>query len=404
MRVSVVFETTALLTDKAPVDWDIPYLNLVVLGVSEQSPHTLLKKLKEIETLMGRDQQAARWSPRVIDLDILAYGDQIVSTEILTLPHPELLNRPFFLRQMAELDPEWVHPTSHLTLTEMLHSQTTFDPSQTRCFASSTQFVGIVNVTPDSFSDGGKYLHIDQAIKRIEELINQGAAVIDIGAQSTRPSALSLTADDEWDRLKPVFEYLAQDFTPKRSKPQISLDSFYPEVIEKALEYYPIDWVNDVSGTNNLHLLEIVKSHPLKLVLTHSVTVPASPNHVIEFDTSPIKIVYEWAKDKLEKLHAINIPKEKIILDPGIGFGKTQLQSVSLLRNCHLLKTLGCEILVGHSRKSYLKLLTTSPDRDFETVGSSLYLAEKGIDYLRVHNVEAHQKTLTAFQLLKGSS
>jgi len=322
---------------------------------------------------------------------------------MLTLPHPELLNRPFFLRQMAELDSEWLHPTSDLTLTEMLHSQTTFDASQNRCFASSTQLVGIVNITPDSFSDGGKYLHIDQAIKRIEELMNQGAAVIDIGAQSTRPNALNLTIEDEWNRLKPVFEYLAQNFTHKLSKPKISLDSFYPEVIEKALQHYPIDWINDVSGTNNLHLLEIVKSHPLNLVLTHSVTVPASPNHVIEFDRSPIKIVYEWAKDKLEKLQSIDISKEKIILDPGIGFGKTQVQSVSLLRNSHLLKTLGCEILVGHSRKSYLKLLTTSPDRDFETVGSSLYLAEKGIDYLRVHNVEAHQKALTAFQLLRGS-
>ena len=263
--------------------------------------------------------------------------------------------------------------------------------------------MAIVNITPDSFSDGGKYVHVDQALKRINELANQGAAVIDIGAQSTRPFAAHVTEQEEWDRLKPIFEYLSQNFTHKFSKPKISLDSFYPEVIEKALEYYPIDWINDVSGTNNEHLLEIVKSRPLKLVLTHSVTVPASPNHVIQFDESPIKIVHDWSKDKLEKLQAINIPKEKIILDPGIGFGKTQVQSVSLMRNCHLLKSLGCEILVGHSRKSFLKLLTTSPDRDFETVGSSFYLAEKGIDYLRVHNVEAHQKAFTAFQLLQGS-
>jgi len=122
----------------------------------------------------------------------------------------------------------------------------------------------------------------------------------------------------------------------------------------------------------------------------------------LPFDRSPISYLECWAEEKIKQLDKIGISKERVILDPGIGFGKSSFQSLSLLREVDVLKKTGCEILVGHSRKSFLKVVTSAQDRDLETVGISQFLLEKGVDYLRVHNVEAHQRSLTAAALLRG--
>ena len=120
----------------------------------------------------------------------------------------------------------------------------------------------------------------------------------------------------------------------------------------------------------------------------------------MSFEKSPIAHLEEWIEIKMKQLDKFGISKERIILDPGIGFGKSPFQSLSLLRDIDLLKKTGCEILVGHSRKSFLKIVSQSSDRDLETIGISHALLRKGVDYLRVHNVEAHQRSLTASVLL----
>jgi dihydropteroate synthase/2-amino-4-hydroxy-6-hydroxymethyldihydropteridine diphosphokinase len=406
MRTSVIFETKALLPEGAPPRWDLPYLNLVVSGKTTLSPLLLLKKLKEIERELGRDQEALRWAPRVIDLDILAFDEEVFAEETLTIPHQELMNRPFLVSLMASLNANFRYPVpglpySHLTLGEIIHSHIQFDPGESKCFTPRTHLVGIVNVTPDSFSDGGKYLHAKQAVERIHELAAQGAAVIDIGGESTRPGAISLSIEEEWRRLQPVLDLLQHDFQARPAKPQISLDSYHPEVIERALQHYPIDWINDVSGGKDERLLQIVAKTSCKIVLNHSLTVPAS-KAVLPFEKSAISSIHEWAEMKIRELEERGISRERIILDPGIGFGKSPLQSLALLREIELLQETGCEILVGHSRKSFLKFISHAPDRDIETVGISHSLVRKGVDYLRVHNVEAHQRSLSAASLLEG--
>lgn len=399
----MIFETKAILQSESPKEWDLPYLNLVVTGTSSLTPFALLETLKEIEREMGRDFQAQRWAPRVIDLDILAWNDLILWEEKLQIPHPELMNRPFLVRQMASLNAEWRYPVSgfaysHLTLAEILHTYLYFDRHEVKCFMPFPQMVGIVNVTPDSFTDGGNYFQAEKALQRIHELADQGAAVIDIGAQSTHPGAAILSAEEEWGRLQPVLELLQQSFQDFQARPQISLDSYYPEVIQKALRSYPINWINDVSGGKDPRLLEVVAETSCKLILTHSLTVPATKEVILPFDKCPLIYLCEWAEKKLGELKSYGIERDQIILDPGIGFGKTHLQSFSILRGIDHLKKFGCEILVGHSRK----LGSKASDRDLETLGVSHCLLKKGIGYLRVHHVEAHQRSLTARALVEG--
>lgn len=407
MRVSVVFETKAILPSGAPSSWNLPYLNLVVAGESSLSPCSLLSTLKSFEKELGRDLNASRWAPRIIDLDILAWDDRVVSEDGLKLPHPELMNRPFLVNLMASLRPCWRYPVSgfpysHSTLAEILHSHIKFNAEESKCFLPFPQLVGIVNITPDSFSDGGKYFHAEKATQQIQELADHGAAIIDIGAQSTRPEATRISTDEEWDRLQSVLDLVAQNFRERPAKPLISLDSYNRETIRRALGCYPIDWINDVSGGKDEELLQIVAETNCKIVVNHSLTVPASGKFVLPFDRSPMSYLKCWAEKKIKQLDKFGIPKERVIFDPGIGFGKSPFQSLSLLREIDVLKKTGCEILVGHSRKSFLEIVTNARDRDLETIGVSHFLAGKGVDYLRVHNIEAHQRSLTAAALLRG--
>jgi 2-amino-4-hydroxy-6-hydroxymethyldihydropteridine diphosphokinase/dihydropteroate synthase len=407
MRVSVILETKALLPPGAPHSWNLPYLNLVVMGTTSLTPCSLLKTLKKFEKELGRDLTAPRWAPRIIDLDILAWDDRVISETTLKLPHPELTNRPFLMNLMASLQANWRYPVpeslySHLTLSEILHSHIPFNPEENKCFLPFPQLVGIVNITPDSFSDGMKYLHAEKAVRRMQELTAHGAAIIDIGAQSTRPGATLVSSQEEWQRLKPVLDIVAQTFRDLPAKPQISLDSYNPKIIKKALERYPIHWINDVNGGKDEQLLQIVAETNCKIVINHSLTVPHSRELVLPFNRNPMSYLSDWAEKKMKQLDKFGLSKERIILDPGIGFGKSAFQSLSLLREIEGLKKEGCEILVGHSRKSFLNIVTEALDRDVETVGISHSLLNRKVDYLRVHNVEAHQRSLTASALLEG--
>jgi 2-amino-4-hydroxy-6-hydroxymethyldihydropteridine diphosphokinase/dihydropteroate synthase len=342
MRVSVIFETDAILPPEAPPAWELPYFNLVVSGKTTLSPLEMLKNLKKIEQKLGRDLQALRWAPRVIDLDILAWDDLIFSSDELTIPHVELMNRPFFIGLMASLNSDWRYPISgfsysHLTLREILYRHVVFNPVERKCFMPFPLMVGIINVTPDSFSDGGNYVDPEKAGQKMKELIDQGAAVIDFGARSTRPGAVSISSEEEWMRLRPVLDL----FMSSSERPQLSIDSCDPKVLELAIERYPVDFVNDVKGGEDENFLRRIAETDCKLIINHSLTIPSDRNIVIPFEKNPILYLYEWAERKIQKLNLLGISHDRIIFDPGIGFGKSPFQSLSLLREIDVLKKNG---------------------------------------------------------------
>ena len=355
IRISSVMETKALLPENAPESWDMAYLNMAIAGDTPLPPHELLAKIKQIEQNLGR-VKLGHWSPRNIDIDILAMDNLVIDEPDLTIPHKELLNRDFALKPLLELMPDWVYPT---------------------------KIVGILNITPDSFSDGGQNFAPEKAIAAMHKLIEEGAEIIDIGAESTRPNATPITPEEEWARLAPILA--VRDQFPAI----ISVDTRNAQTAQKALEF-GADWINDVSGFASPDMIAAVQHSDCKIVVMHSLTVPADKSVVMPETCDPVAEIFAWANNRIKSLENAGIARNHIIFDVGIGFGKAAQQSKKLIEEILQFKKLGVPLLVGHSRKSFLGAKNLE-DADQKTLEISKFLVKNGVDYLRVHNVKIHK-------------
>lgn len=249
-----------------------------------------------------------------------------------------------------------------------------------------TQLVGILNYTPDSFSDGGRYNAVDAALAHIDQLIMDSADIIDIGAESTRPGATPLTAEEEWERLSPLFDAL----TPEGAI--FSLDTRHAENAQRALDK-GFHWINDVSGFADDAMIEVVKPYGCKLVMMHSLTIPADKNVTLPADADVIDVLLKWSQKQVARLEKKGIRRHHLIMDPGLGFGKTAAQSGQIIERIIELKACGLPLFIGHSRKSFLG----EGDRDAGTLAVSRQLISKDIEYLRVHDVAAHRALLEEY-------
>jgi 2-amino-4-hydroxy-6-hydroxymethyldihydropteridine diphosphokinase/dihydropteroate synthase len=398
LQCSIILETDAIVLPGSPTEWDKPYLNAIAYGQSDLSPKELLVALKAIEVEIGRPQIYEKWAPRIIDLDILLYRDIILDRDNLTIPHPQLCNRQFLLHMMAMISPSSKHPLTQKTFAEMSDGR----PCFIRSLALYPKLVGIVNITHDSFSDGGLYLHTEAAIAQTIKLASQGATFVELGAQSTRPGATMLSPSAEYSRLKPVLDGLRDYLDDEIIK--ISIDSFSPEVIRKVIDEYPIKIINDVSGMLDDCTLKAIAQKGCNLVVMHSLAIPPHKDCIIAYDADPVAVLNLWAKSLREKLSNLGLKPQSVIIDPGIGFGKSIYHNIQLIRQLAQLKPQGFKVLVGHSRKSFIGAFSTygAEDRDLETIAISHYLHELNVDYIRVHNVEAHQRAFAAKQAISG--
>lgn len=256
---------------------------------------------------------------------------------------------------------------------------------------SETKLVGIVNVTPDSFSDGGAQLDAADAVAAIDRLILEGASVIDIGAESTRPGATPVLPSEEWLRLEPVLAELERF----PSAVEFSVDTRHVVTAKKSLDY-GVHWINDVSGLENPDMLRLIAGSNATIVCMHSLGVPADKHKTLPPGEDVMETLFVWAEDRLRKLLAAGIESHRIIFDPGIGFGKTPQQSMQIIRDIRAFHVLGVKLMVGHSRKSFLGLPAdaTTEQRDHATLAVSKYLISQDVQYLRVHNVAAHKALL----------
>ena len=249
---------------------------------------------------------------------------------------------------------------------------------------------GIINITPDSFSDGGKNFTEPEALKTAEEMLNNGAYALDLGAESTRPNAKSITANEEIERLKILL--------PKLVKENIltSVDTRNFETAKWALNE-GAKIINDVSGFKNPNMPLLLKEFNATGIFMHSLTVPTLPSVVMESQNfSMIQEIINFANKTLHECLEIGVKKEQLIFDCGIGFGKTAEQSIFLIQNIEAFKVTDLPIFVGHSRKSFLKtafkerFLESEPslyEKDLMTNIFSALMFEK-VDFLRVHNVK----------------
>lgn len=252
---------------------------------------------------------------------------------------------------------------------------------------AETQLVAIVNVTPDSFSDGGDAFSPAAALQAVEKHIAAGAHVVDIGAESTRPGAQAVSWEEEWNRLEPVAMHLHGAI---RGRALASIDTRHAATAREALAC-GFAWVNDVSGFSDPAMVAAVAASDCRLVVTHSLSVPADPGVVLDAACDPVAEVLNWAQARLLRLERAGIARGRMLFDPGVGFGKTAEQSVALIRHIGAFHVLGVPLLVGHSRKSFLKAWGGPADRDGATLEVSRYLMAQGVEYLRVHDVSAHR-------------
>ncbi|MBK8013975.1 MAG: dihydropteroate synthase [Deltaproteobacteria bacterium] len=249
-----------------------------------------------------------------------------------------------------------------------------------------TLILGVVNVTPDSFSDGGQSFALEGAVDTALRLMDEGADALDIGGESTRPGSVPVTVDEELRRVIPVVEALS-----KRGVGPISVDTTKAEVARRALEA-GASLVNDISGMSfDDEMPRVVAAAGVPVVLTHTRDRPSRMQlGTIEYPGGVLKSVEAALSLRIEAALAAGIGRASLVVDPGIGFGKTTAQNLEILRGLSILKrSLACPILVGTSRKAFIGAITQKgvEDRAFGTAASVALAIAAGADFVRVHDV-----------------
>ncbi len=258
--------------------------------------------------------------------------------------------------------------------------------------------MGIVNVTPDSFSDGGRYVEAEAAVEHALSLVEAGAAILDIGGESTRPGAAPVSADEERRRVLPVIERLAE-----ATDVPISIDTSKAAVAREALAAGAVI-VNDVTGCEgDPAMLNVVADGECGVCVMHMLGTPRTMQDAPRYG-DVVAEVKQYLAGRRDALEAAGVPRESITLDPGIGFGKTFEHNLELLRRIGEFHELGCPLLVGHSRKRFLGEILDDPeaDRTAATVGVAMHLASAGVQVLRVHDVRPVVEALKAFSAARG--
>ncbi|KAJ5747619.1 uncharacterized protein N7511_009315, partial [Penicillium nucicola] len=415
-KVGIKVKRTSSLFETAPMyvlDQDT-FINGVCEVETTLEPLELLNAIQAIEIEMGRKKLIDK-GPRCIDLDILLYDQRVVSHERLNIPHNLMLERDFVLRPLSQLIPNEYPPipgketktySGHLAALTPPDptpvSTTPISPNFEALHATdpkrSTHIMAILNLTPDSFSDGGKHSPTDLSYitETVHKMISAGATIIDIGGESTRPGSTPVGADEEIARVVPAIKHIRTNI-PEAANIAISIDTYRARVAEAACAA-GADIVNDVSaGLLDPEMLSTVARIGKSIILMHMRGTPQTmtqpelhgyPNGVIEDVAAELRGRIAAAEDA-------GVRRWRIILDPGLGFAKVQHQDLEILRDLSKLRGMsGLECfpwLMGPSRKRFIGTLTgvkTPRDRVWGTAATVSASVAGGADVVRVHDVQ----------------
>ena len=253
--------------------------------------------------------------------------------------------------------------------------------------------MGILNVTPDSFSDGGLFRDFPEALSHAEKMMEQGADIIDIGGESTRPGSDPVSLQEEMDRVLPVVEKLVD------ADVEISVDTTKPELARQALNL-GADFINDISGLQyDVKIAEYVAQNHAKLVIMHMKGVPKTMQDD-PFSNDILNEILSFFRTQAELAIRSGVKKENIVLDPGIGFGKRLEDNVQIIKNLNIFKDLGFQVLIGASRKSMIGMISGANvhDRLPGSLAVACVAAQRKVDIVRVHDVP---ETLQALKVIE---
>ena len=266
-------------------------------------------------------------------------------------------------------------------------------------FGERTLIMGILNVTPDSFYDGGRYARLDEALRHAEQMVKEGADIIDIGGESTRPGAEPVPLQEELDRVLPVVEKVAANFDV-----HISIDTYKSKVAEEAIKL-GADIVNDISGLGfDPQMPEIVSKYGTYIVIMHIKGTPKDMQRNPHYE-DVLSEVGDYFTERIRLAELRGIQRDKVILDPGIGFGKLLEHNLELIANIdHFKKRFGLPLLVGASRKSFIGMVLDGipPNERLEgTLAVTAFCALHGVDILRVHDVKENLRVVRMIEAVK---
>ena len=248
---------------------------------------------------------------------------------------------------------------------------------------NETYIMGILNMTPDSFSDGGKYNQLDKALLQAEKMIQEGAAIIDVGGESTRPGHVTISAEEEIERVAPVIEKIRHHFDVP-----ISVDTYKSRVARAAIEA-GASLVNDVWGLrHDPDMASVIADTDVACCLMHNRKEAVYGNYVED--------VMQDLKDSVEIGLQAGVPKDKIILDPGVGFGKTYEQNLIIINRLHQLAGLGYPVLLGTSKKSVIGLALDLPvdERTEGTLVTTVFAVAHHCSFVRVHDIKENKRAI----------
>jgi len=264
------------------------------------------------------------------------------------------------------------------------------------------QIIGIVNVTRDSFSDGGRYLNAPAAVEHARRLLAEGATIIDVGAESTHPDAEDVPAAVQIERLTPVVAAL------KTAGASVSVDTYQAEVMRVMLAL-GVDYVNDVTALRDTAAVAAVRDSDVRLIIMHSTCASARAQRQSVAPTTIVARIEAFFAERIAELEAAGIRRERLILDPGMGFflGSDPQVSLEVLRNLRRLKAFGLPVCVSTSRKSFIGAMLGTPQQPREvarrgagTLATELWALSQGVDYIRTHEVAALRDAVTIWEAL----
>lgn len=251
-------------------------------------------------------------------------------------------------------------------------------------WGKQTYLMGVLNITPDSFSDGGDYNNLEEALQRAWALVEAGADILDIGGQSTRPGAKQISLEEELERVIPIIKRIRKNLNIP-----ISVDTTRAEIAQQAVRA-GADIVNDISGgTFDGDMLTTVAELEVPIILMHIRGTPETMQHKIDYEDLVGEII-AVLRERLAAAEKAGIARSRLLIDPGIGFGKTAAQNIELLRQLHQFQRLGVPILVGTSRKSFIGKIINQDDpkqRVWGTASTCCAAISQGADILRVHDL-----------------
>jgi dihydropteroate synthase/2-amino-4-hydroxy-6-hydroxymethyldihydropteridine diphosphokinase len=395
--LKILARSSLWLTEPVPRSNHPWYANQVISVATDLSPETLLAALQRVETRFERER-SIKDAPRTLDLDLIVYGDAIIDTEHLIVPHPRMHLRAFVLAPLQEIAPGFSHPVSGQTVETLLAAS---DRTGICRLRDVPLLMGVVNVTPDSFSDAKPLLETDLAIAHALQLMDEGADILDIGGESTRPGATPVEPAEEQRRILPVIEAIA-GIAAARGR-LISVDTRYASTMALVIKA-GATMINDVSALSGTNSAAVIAEAKLPIILMHMQGTPQTMQNNPAYD-DVVGEVAQFLDAACQRGIAAGIHPEQLWVDPGIGFGKTLAHNIALLNATARFGANGRKTLVGASRKGFIARIDrdgAASERLGGSIAAALAAASRGATAVRVHDVAQTRQALAVWSALEA--